>query len=177
MKLSFASNSKFKRAVEDIKQVSQICASLGLQKRVLVSPLLCFKHELHVGGVCFQTRQQRAKRRDVFAEGGRYDKLVESLTMPGTRQIERCLVGATLAVSKISRLLALKTGPSVIQGRTRAGPSAAESAPRRCEVYVVSYTPGLIEERILVARDLWRNKVSDDLIYDGEDSFSAPFDV
>lgn len=135
---------------------------------MLVSPLLCFKHELHVGGVCFQTRQQRAKRRDVFAEGGRYDKLVESMTMPGTRQIERCLVGATLAVSKLSRLLASRSTSNAGSVRSRSGLNGQEAAPRRCEVYVVSYTAGLIEERIMVARDLWRNKVSADLIYDGE---------
>jgi translation initiation factor 2-alpha kinase 4 len=88
--------------------------------------------------------------------------------MPGTRQIERCLVGATLAVSKLSRLLASRMGPNIMLSRSKAGTSTAEAAPRRCEVYVVSYTPGLIEERILVARDLWRHKVSADLIYDGQ---------
>lgn len=151
----------------------RICTTLGLQKQILVSPLLCFKHELHVGGICFQTRQQKPRRRDVFAEGGRYDKLIESLTMPGTRQIERCLVGATIAVSKISRLLASGSGPQPASNRHRPAALATEAAPRRCEVYVVSYTPGLIEERILVARDLWRNKVSADLIYDGTTALPA----
>lgn len=134
---------------------------LGVNRRILVSPLLCFKHELHVGGICFQSRLQKPKRRDVFAEGGRYDRLLEVLASPGSRQVNRSLVGATFAVSKLSRALA--TSNSVMTAKSK-GPIDSEKVPRRCDVFVVSYSPGLIVARLVIARELWKQGVSTDLV-------------
>lgn len=176
---------KMKRALADVKEVRRMqlyldvlmrltCAgrkvvtlssSLGVNRRLLVSPLLCFKHELHIGGVCFQSRLQKSKRRDVYAEGGRYDKLLEALAPPGTRQIDRSLVGATFAVSKLSRALA--TANSTASSRSKAAYDT-EKIPRRCDVFVVSYTPGFIVARLMIARELWKQGISTDLMYDGE---------
>lgn len=134
---------------------------LGVNRRILVSPLLCFKHELHIGGICFQSRLQKAKRRDVYAEGGRYDKLLELLASPGSRQVNRSLVGATFAVSKLSRALA--TANSAVTARSK-GAIDTEKVPRRCDVFVVSYTPGFIVARLMIARELWKQGVSTDLV-------------
>ena len=49
----------------------RLCSALGIQRRIFVSPLLCFKHELYKGGIFWQSRIQQIRRRDVFAEGGR----------------------------------------------------------------------------------------------------------
>lgn len=136
----------------------KLCHDMGITRPIVVSPLLCFKHELHLGGVCFQTRLRKGKRRDVFAEGGRYDKLVESLAMPGTRQTERTLVGVQLAVSKLSRTMAARTSNSTAKS------TISDKVPRRCEVFIVSYSTGLLEPRLLIARDLWKQHISADLV-------------
>jgi translation initiation factor 2-alpha kinase 4 len=136
---------------------------LGVSRRILVSPLLCFKHELHIGGICFQSRLQKSKRRDVFAEGGRYDRLLEVLASPGSRQIERSLVGATFAVSKLSRALASMNAGGSTKSR---GAAEVEKVPRRCDVFIVSYTPGFIGERLLIARELWKQGIATDLVSD-----------
>jgi hypothetical protein len=52
-------------------QVVELCSVLGVSRRILVSPLLCFKPELNVGGICYQSRLQKARKRDIYAEGGR----------------------------------------------------------------------------------------------------------
>lgn len=36
--------------------------------------------------------------------------------------------------------------------------------PRRCDVYVVSFTAGLVEARLSVARLLWASGISADLV-------------
>lgn len=175
-----------KRALQDVKevgcpldllpqplltscaQVVQLGANLGVNRRILVSPLLCFKHELHVGGICFQSRLQKSRRRDVFAEGGRYDKLLELLAPPGQRQVDRSLVGATFAVSKLSRALAAANSSVTAKNK---GSFDTEKVPRRCDVFVVSYTPGFIVARLMIARGLWKQGISTDLMYDGMSLF------
>lgn len=134
---------------------------LGVNRRILVSPLLCFKHELHVGGICFQSRLQKPKRRDVFAEGGRYDRLLEILASPGSRQVNRSLVGATFAVSKLSRALAAANSAMTVRSK---GTIDSEKVPRRCDVFIVSYSPGLIVARLIIARELWKQGVPTDLV-------------
>lgn len=136
-------------------------ADLGVNRQILVSPLLCFKHELHVGGICFQSRLQKPKRRDVFAEGGRYDKLLERLASPGSRQVNRSLVGATFAVSKLSRALAAANTAVTVRSK---GAVDSEKVPRRCDVFIVSYSPGLIVTRLIIARELWKQGVPTDLV-------------
>lgn len=56
----------------DDDQVVELCNGLGIQRSILVSPLLCFKPELQIGGICFQTRARKtASKKEVYAGGGR----------------------------------------------------------------------------------------------------------
>lgn len=126
------------KANEDIRAVIAICRKLGVERKILVSPLLTLRPELHRGGICFQSR----KKKDVYAEGGRYDQLIDELAK---RRMGRSQVGVTIALSKLSRGM-----PAV----------------KRCDVYIVSYSPGLIEARLAVAHELWKNHISADLMYD-----------
>lgn len=38
--------------------------------------------------------------------------------------------------------------------------------PRRCDVYVVSYQPGFLSERLEIAAMLWKNNINADLMYE-----------
>jgi len=38
-------------------------------------------------------------------------------------------------------------------------------SPRRCDVYVVSYHPGYLQERLEVVSYLWQHNISADLMY------------
>ena len=44
-------------------------------------------------------------------------------------------------------------------------------SPRRCDVYIVSYQPGYLSERLEVAALLWRHDISADVMYE-----SGPLD-
>ena len=39
-------------------------------------------------------------------------------------------------------------------------------SPRRCDVYIVSYQPGYLSERLEVAALLWRHDISTDVMYE-----------
>jgi eukaryotic translation initiation factor 2-alpha kinase 4 len=39
-------------------------------------------------------------------------------------------------------------------------------SPRRCDVYIVSYTPGYLNDRLEVAALLWKNGISADVMYE-----------
>jgi histidyl-tRNA synthetase len=39
-------------------------------------------------------------------------------------------------------------------------------SPRRCDVYIVSYQPGYLSERLEVAALLWRHNISTDVMYE-----------
>jgi translation initiation factor 2-alpha kinase 4 len=39
-------------------------------------------------------------------------------------------------------------------------------SPRRCDVYVVSYHPGYLQERLEVVTHLWQHNISADLMYE-----------
>ena len=39
-------------------------------------------------------------------------------------------------------------------------------SPRRCDVYVVSYTENQLAERLEITSMLWRNNISADLMYE-----------
>ena len=38
--------------------------------------------------------------------------------------------------------------------------------PRRCDMYVVSYQPGFLSERLEIAAMLWKNNINADLMYE-----------
>ena len=39
-------------------------------------------------------------------------------------------------------------------------------SPRRCDVYVISYHPGYMQERLEVAAMLWQHNISADIMYE-----------
>lgn len=39
-------------------------------------------------------------------------------------------------------------------------------SPRRCDVYVVSYHPGYLQERLEIVAYLWQHNISADLMYE-----------
>lgn len=78
--------------------------------------------------------------------------------VPGERQISRpCLVSVSLAISALSLLVAR-------QVEKTSAPLSARWTPRRCDVYVLSFTPDLLQERLEVIKELWTSGISADLV-------------
>lgn len=72
-----------------------------------------------------------------------------------------------MAVSKLSLAAAeanATTGKQAMARRDEHLRSYGPWAIRRCDVYVVSFSPGLIDLRLEIAKDLWRDGIKADLV-------------
>ena len=76
-----------------------------------------------------------------------------------------CAVGIQIGVEKITAALA-QYQSSAIKTLVKEDRSFGFWSPRRCDVYVVSYHPGYLQERLEVVAYLWQNKISADLMYE-----------
>jgi eukaryotic translation initiation factor 2-alpha kinase 4 len=73
--------------------------------------------------------------------------------------------GLQIAVEKILASLASFQGSSV-KSLVKEARSFGYWSPRRCDVYVVSYQPGHLQERLEVVSWLWSHNISADLMYE-----------
>lgn len=109
--------------------------------------------------------------------------MVKRLAAPDQRHSVPHAVGFSLAVSKLSQwFVPLSSsddtndpqsaaeanstlGKSLMSNKDVAERSFGPWAVRRCDVYVVSlYTPGLVNVRLEICRDLWKGGINADLV-------------
>jgi eukaryotic translation initiation factor 2-alpha kinase 4 len=151
--------------LEEIKQTLQYMAVLNVTTPVVIYPLLLSKDNHFKDGVCFEVIR-RKKRTDILASGGRYDSLIASLALhKGPTSVPVCAVGVEIAVDNIVRALASYQSASV-KTLIKEQRSFGFWSPRRCDVYVISYQPGHIQERLEVASLLWEQGISTDVMYE-----------
>lgn len=76
-----------------------------------------------------------------------------------------CALGVQIAVEKITAALASYQSAS-LKTLVKEERSFGYWSSRRCDVYVVSYHPGYLQERLEVASYLWQHNISADLMYE-----------
>ena len=76
-----------------------------------------------------------------------------------------CALGIQIAVEKITAALASYQGAS-LKTLVKEERSFGFWSPRRCDVYVVSYHRGYLQERLEVAAYLWQHNINTDLMYE-----------
>lgn len=94
-----------------------------------------------------------------------YDNLISQFTQPKTKGQASYAFGLQIDVEKISVMLALFQSTSV-QPLIKEARSFGFWSPRRCDVYVISYHPGFLQERLEVVAWLWQHGISADLMYE-----------
>ncbi|BGP13397.1 hypothetical protein JCM10213_008556 [Rhodosporidiobolus nylandii] len=156
---------------EELKDIVALCQQLGI-KNVKIAPLLATNYDLHRDGSMFESHVQRGKTRDVIAAGGRFDEVVSRLATPEVRFSGRVphVVGFSLAVGKLSLAAAEANALSSKQlmGRAEHLRSYGQWAIRRCDVYVVSFSAGLIDLRLEIVKEMWSAGLKADLMYDDD---------
>ncbi|KAA1096277.1 hypothetical protein PGT21_011350 [Puccinia graminis f. sp. tritici] len=157
-------NFNVQEAIDDLELVIKYAKLLGMQGAVVIWPMLVPQHRDNSNGVFFNTCDTRKGK--VLAAGGRFDGLVQKLIAPGLgqSQLRSHLVSVSLHVSRLSLAVARHAQMS----------NATAWMPRRCDVYVMSFAPGLLNHRLEVTRELWAGGISADLMYDGETQWSSP---
>ena len=95
----------------------------------------------------------------------RYNNLISRYSHPKPQSEAVCAVGVQIAVDKITLALASFQSSSV-KALVKEQRSFGFWSPRRCDVYVVSYHQGYLQDRLEVVGYLWRHNISADLIYE-----------
>ena len=94
-----------------------------------------------------------------------YDNLVARFHPTKQKPEPVCALGIQIAVEKIAAALAAFQSAS-IKTLVKEERSFGFWSPRRCDVYVVSYNPGYLQDRLEVVAYLWKNGISADLMYE-----------
>ncbi|KAL8287446.1 hypothetical protein RQP46_003304 [Phenoliferia psychrophenolica] len=150
---------------DELQDIVTLALQLGV-KNIKFSPLLATNWDFHRAGALFEAHHVKGKVRDVIAAGGRFDDVVSRLAAPEVRNSGRCphVVGVSISVAKLS-IAAAESNTATskkISTMKETNRSYGSWAVRRCDVYVVSFSPNLIERRL----DVWKAGIKADLMYD-----------
>ncbi|KIJ60152.1 hypothetical protein HYDPIDRAFT_139699 [Hydnomerulius pinastri MD-312] len=154
-----------KPAVEEIKQSVQFATSAGFTGPIYFHPLMWGAHHMHFKEGFRLEVVRRTRRQDVLAAAGRYDSLIAQYTAAKLKTEPTCAFAVQIALEKITVALAAFQSTSV-KALVKEQRSFGYWSPRRCDVYILSYQPGYLQDRLEVAALLWQNNISADIMYD-----------
>ncbi|KXN81004.1 Serine/threonine-protein kinase gcn2 [Leucoagaricus sp. SymC.cos] len=151
--------------VAEIQNTLRYATSAGVLRPVFFHPLMLGSHQsLFKDGMIFEVVKKN-KRMDVLAAGGRYDNLIARFSPTKQKLDTVCATGLQIAVEKITATLATFQSTSV-KTLVKEERSFGFWSPRRCDVYVVSYHPGHLQERLETVAYLWQHNISADIMYE-----------
>ena len=145
----------------------------NLKRKVYINPLSSFNDRFYHGNLLFQCIYD-SKRRDVFAAGGRYDRLIQTY-QTNPRSSNRHAVGFNLGWEKLftsmSRYL---KNPAKSFLKSAEGESGSPWSLRRCDVLVDSFDATTLRSTgIKVLGELWAQDISAELSIDSRPSEST----
>lgn len=169
-------------AIEDIKRCVQFATSAGFNGPIYFRPLMWATHHAYFNDGLRLEVVRRMRRQDVLAVAGRsvmlsfdllsmtynlcrYDKLITQFSPTKPKSDPICAFAVQIAVDKITVALAAFQSTSV-KALVKEQRSFGFWSPRRCDVYIMSYQPGYLQDRLEVAALLWQNNISADIMYD-----------
>lgn len=139
--------------------------SFGVKRKVYINPLSSLNDKFYRGSILFQCVFDQ-KRRDVFAAGGRYDRLIQEFSPKAlSSRPQAHAVGFNLSSDRLVMSMAGYL-------RTRAPPKETDTGAdywttRRCDVLVASFDPTVLRTAgIKIVEDLWTNNISAELAVD-----------
>ncbi|KAF9218926.1 Serine/threonine-protein kinase [Gyrodon lividus] len=154
-----------KPAVEEMKQSIQFAMSAGFAGPIFFHPLMCGAHHMHFKDGFRLEVVRRTRRQDVLAAAGRYDNLIAQYSATKSKPEPICAFAVQIALEKITVALAAFQSTSV-KALVKEQRSFGFWSQRRCDVYIMSYQPGYLQDRLEVAALLWQNNISADIMYD-----------
>ncbi|KAF9065023.1 kinase-like domain-containing protein [Rhodocollybia butyracea] len=164
-KISPSLFEQLRTAVEEVKATVQHAVCTGVTQPIFFQPLMLGSYFTHFKDGVLVEVAKKSRRSDILAAGGRYDNLINQFTQPKPKGQGSFAFGLQVDVEKISVMLALFQSTSV-QPLIKEARSFGFWSPRRCDVYVIAYQPGFLQERLEVVAWLWQNGISADLMYE-----------
>ncbi|CAG8141033.1 unnamed protein product [Penicillium nalgiovense] len=140
--------------------------SFGVKRKIYINPLSSVHDKFYRGSILFQCIFD-SKRRDVFAAGGRYDRLIQEFS-PNvlSNRPQAHAVGFNLGSDRLrsSMIDYLKAKAPSKDPETSAD---LYWATRRCDVLVASFDPTVLRTTgVKLIEELWSNNISAELAVD-----------
>ncbi|KAG6864912.1 hypothetical protein C0991_006441 [Blastosporella zonata] len=151
--------------VTELKKTIEFAKATKVARSIMFHPLMFGAHHTHFKDGILVEVVRKNKHTDVLAAGGRYNHLIGSHAPLKSQSQELCAMGLQIAVEKITMALASYQSSSV-KALVKEERSFGYWSPRRCDVYVVSYQPGYLQDRLEVVSYLWEHNISADLMYE-----------
>ncbi|KAF7719568.1 Serine/threonine-protein kinase, GCN2 family protein [Penicillium ucsense] len=140
--------------------------SFGVKRKIYINPLSSLHDKFYRGSVLFQCVFD-SKRRDVFAAGGRYDRLIQEFAPKAlSNRPQAHAVGFNLSSDRLGSSMAeyLKTRAQL---KDTEGPTERYWTARRCDVLVASFDATVLRTMgVKIIEDLWKNGISAELAVD-----------
>ncbi|CDO76045.1 hypothetical protein BN946_scf184959.g3 [Trametes cinnabarina] len=150
--------------IQDIRTTVQFAMASGVARPLKMNPLMLNNRSSYYAGVCFEVVRKN-KYSDVLATGGRYDELIRQYSPPKPKGESSAAVALQIHMERITAALAAYQSAS-LRTLLKEQKSFGYWSPRRCDVYVVSYQPGYLTERLEIAAMLWKHNISADVMYE-----------
>ncbi|KAF9267032.1 hypothetical protein L218DRAFT_920740 [Marasmius fiardii PR-910] len=173
---------KMQPAIEDIRIALRHAGFLGVKRPIVFRPMMLESHRqgLYKDGVLIEV-VRKSKHYEMLAVGGRYDHLISRFASPKLKlaaSSEPGIFAYGIQVSVDRVVWAVSSfQSSTFKSLLAEKHSFGYWTPRRCDVYVVSYQEGYLQDRLEVIAQLWQNGISADLMYESAVQEADPQEV
>ena len=141
--------------------------NFNVKRKVYINPLSSFNEKFYRGKLLFQCIYDTRKR-DVFAAGGRYDRLIQEHQSNSRKDINHA-VGFNFGWERLyTSMSRFQKNPAKQSSRKKPDEDVVESwIPRRCDVLIDSFDPAILRTSgVKIAQELWANDISAELVID-----------
>lgn len=149
-----------------LQAVTTYLNRFNVKRKVYINPLSSFNDKFYSGNVVFQCIYD-TKKRDVFAAGGRYDRLIQE-HRPNLKAGDRHAVGFNLGWERLFTSTSRFQNSSSKHFLKRGDDQPSDTwLPTRCDVQVDSFNPEILRSTgIQITQELWANGISAELVID-----------
>ncbi len=146
----------------------------NLKRKIYINPLSSYNEKFYRGNLLFQCLYDN-KKRDVFAAGGRYDRLIHE-HRPKSAKDDRHAVGFNLSWQGLCTSMT-KYHKSVAKSKTKKRHVFDASwTLRRCDVLIDSFDLDILRTTgVKIAQELWANDISAELVMDTDPDQTADY--
>lgn len=153
---------KMESAYAHLRQVTVYLGHLDVKRKIFVNPLGSFNEKFYRGEFLFQCIYDK-KERDVFAAGGRYDRLIKHFHN-NPKLGNRCAVGFSMNWQGLCPSMVRYHQKALANLKLKKGPGQESDEfwiTRRCDVLIDSFDSDLLlTNGMKIAAELWSIGVS-----------------
>ncbi|CAD0087378.1 unnamed protein product [Aureobasidium vineae] len=162
--------SRIRRPMEHIKHVVDAMKLFGVRRKIYICPLGSVNEKFYTGSVLFQCIYDK-KNRNVFAAGGRYDRLIDAHRSRAHATSEAChAVGVSIGWDGLIAAIMRHKKNAINSAYLKKGQEESLSPvwnAKRCDILVASGDPTVLRSTgIKVLSSLWANDFSAELATD-----------